>query len=286
LTAKSSTSAIFSVFLSESWSSVTNRDKKNEISLFMNWFYATKEKEQIGPMDEAALDGLFKTGTIHNDTLVWREGMESWKTYGEERGFSKPMTRPLLAEDQAFCAETGKAVNKSEMVQIGDAWVSAAAKPAFLQRLSEGIAISSQVRYAGFWIRVVAKLIDGLILVVALIVPFVAIMAAMGGFSEAGQSSEAAVIFQLIFQLGYYVVAAGFSIFFVGKYAATPGKMACKIKIVNSDGAKIGYGRATGRFFAEILSGLICSIGYIMAAFDVEKRALHDRICNTRVIHK
>jgi uncharacterized RDD family membrane protein YckC len=41
-----------------------------------------------------------------------------------------------------------------------------------------------------------------------------------------------------------------------------------------------------GRFSAEILSGLIFYIGYIMVAFDSEKRALHDRICNTRVIYK
>ncbi len=252
----------------------------------MNWFYATKEKEQIGPIDEETLDGLFKTGTIRNETLIWREGMEGWKTYGEERGFSVPITQPLLSEDQAFCAETGKIFDKSEMVQIGDAWVSAAAKPAFLQRLSEGLAISNQVRYAGFWIRFVAKMIDGLILTVVLVVPFIAIMAAMGGFAETGETSEAALIFQVVFQLGYYLVAAGYSIFFVGKYGATPGKMVCKIKIVNSDGVKISYGRATGRFFAEILSALICNIGYIMAAFDVEKRALHDRICNTRVIYK
>ncbi|HET6371045.1 MAG TPA: RDD family protein, partial [Nitrospiria bacterium] len=43
---------------------------------------------------------------------------------------------------------------------------------------------------------------------------------------------------------------------------------------------------ACGRYFAEILSGIILCIGYIMAAFDDEKRALHDRICGTRVIKK
>ena len=46
------------------------------------------------------------------------------------------------------------------------------------------------------------------------------------------------------------------------------------------------YARALGRYFAKILSAAICGIGYIMAAFDEEKRALHDRICNTRVITK
>jgi uncharacterized RDD family membrane protein YckC len=41
-----------------------------------------------------------------------------------------------------------------------------------------------------------------------------------------------------------------------------------------------------GRYFSEMLSGMIMMIGYIMAGFDDEKRALHDRICNTRVVFK
>jgi uncharacterized RDD family membrane protein YckC len=73
----------------------------------------------------------------------------------------------------------------------------------------------------------------------------------------------------------------------VGKYGATVGKMAAKIKIVNADGTPVSYGKAAGRYFAEILSSMICGIGYLMVAFDnEEKRALHDRICNTRVVRK
>ena len=63
--------------------------------------------------------------------------------------------------------------------------------------------------------------------------------------------------------------------------------MACGLKVVDADGNKISYGRALGRGFAEILSGLICDIGYIIAAFDnPQKRSLHDHICSTRVIYK
>jgi uncharacterized RDD family membrane protein YckC len=60
--------------------------------------------------------------------------------------------------------------------------------------------------------------------------------------------------------------------------------MACNVKVVKADGSPVGYGLATGRFFAKIISGIILGIGYIMAAFDEEKRSLHDRICNTRVV--
>jgi len=46
----------------------------------------------------------------------------------------------------------------------------------------------------------------------------------------------------------------------------------------------VSYGRAAGRYFAKMLSGIIMGIGYIMAGFDSQKRALHDMICDTRVI--
>jgi uncharacterized RDD family membrane protein YckC len=62
--------------------------------------------------------------------------------------------------------------------------------------------------------------------------------------------------------------------------------MACKIRVVTADGGKVSYMRALGRHFAKILSYMICLAGYIMAFFDDEKRALHDRICNTRVVLK
>ena len=61
-------------------------------------------------------------------------------------------------------------------------------------------------------------------------------------------------------------------------------KMLMKVKVVMPDGGRVSYSRALGRHFAKILSGIILYIGYLMAFWDDEKRALHDRICSTRVI--
>jgi uncharacterized RDD family membrane protein YckC len=83
-----------------------------------------------------------------------------------------------------------------------------------------------------------------------------------------------------------FVVACGYEGIMVGKYGATLGKLAVKIKVVKADGSPVGYGRAFGRYFAKLLSVMICLIGLFMAFFDTEKRALHDRICNTRVVMK
>ena len=70
----------------------------------------------------------------------------------------------------------------------------------------------------------------------------------------------------------------------VGRHGATPGKMAWGLKVIRADGGTVSYGRAFGRFWAQLLSGLLLGIGFIMVAFDDEKRALHDHICDTRVI--
>jgi len=67
-------------------------------------------------------------------------------------------------------------------------------------------------------------------------------------------------------------------------FGATLGKMAVKIRVVNPDGTPITWGKAIARYFAEIVSGLTLGIGYIMAGFDPERRALHDRIASTRVV--
>ena len=137
-------------------------------------------------------------------------------------------------------------------------------------------------RYAGFWIRVVAKFIDGIVLwVVHTLIQLLFVAVTVGSRSSAATLGVA--IFVGLLQ---WAVGIGYTTFFLGRFGATLGKMACGLRVIVSDGSKVSYLRALGRAFAEILSGLTLLIGYIIAAFDSEKRALHDHICDTRVIWK
>jgi uncharacterized RDD family membrane protein YckC len=79
-------------------------------------------------------------------------------------------------------------------------------------------------------------------------------------------------------------VRAAYFIYFIGKDGQTPGKKLCKIRVVNADGTQVSYAKAAGRFFGYMLSWIILGIGFLMAAWDDETRALHDRLCDTRVI--
>jgi uncharacterized RDD family membrane protein YckC len=77
-------------------------------------------------------------------------------------------------------------------------------------------------------------------------------------------------------------------------WGATVGKIACRLKVVRSDGRSLGWGVCFGRFFMWniVTSGIpyvnfvLMLVSTIMAGTDEQKRALHDRVCDTRVIYK
>ena len=272
----------------------------------MNWYYV-QSGQSVGPVSQADFDALVQKGTIQPETLVWHEGMANWLPYsgvglaatGGTAATSATMTAAPPSATQptgvlstaagtpeVVCAECNKIVPKDSAIQYGAVWVCAACKPTFVQKLREGAALPGlgALTYGGFWIRFGAKLIDGLIMGAVFVIP--AIIFAVVAGSRGSFDPEAGLGLQLLLQLVATVVSLAYNTFFLGKFGATPGKMVCGIKVVTPDGAPITYGRALGRSLAEILSGLVCYIGYIIAAFDREKRALHDHIANTRVVRK
>ena len=238
----------------------------------MNWYYA-EESNRRGPFDDAAFAELVKTGQVTPETLVWQEGFADWKPYRQVTLVPATSTE----EGNAACVECGQTFPKNEMVQYEGSWICPNCKPIFFQRVREGIATKGDLTYAGFWIRFLAKFVDSIILqVVALAFRFL--------LSLALSPTEQAGFFFVIIWIVSVVVSAGYGTYFVGKHGATPGKMACRLKIITADEGQVSYLRAFGRHFAEVLSSLTLGVGYIMAAFDEEKRSLHDRICDTRVI--
>ena len=65
---------------------------------------------------------------------------------------------------------------------------------------------------------------------------------------------------------------------------ATVGKMALGLRVVTSNGQRLSFMNATGRYFAKIISAIILGIGFLMIAFTDKKRGLHDMIASTLVI--
>lgn len=255
----------------------------------MRWYYE-KNNQRVGPVTDADIERLAGEGTIAPDTRVWNEAIAQWMPYGHVAGGSaaQPAAAPAMssAGAQAACSQCGRMLPADDLIVYQGLNICAACKPVFFQKVKEGAALPGTMAYAGFWIRVGAYIIDQILLYVVNLIITLVLGAVAGLAVRAGQEPTAQLAASLIVILLQIVVAAAYATFFVGKYGATPGKMAVGIMVVMSDGEGVSYGRALGRYFATILSGLILGIGYLMIAFDDEKRALHDRICDTRVIKK
>ena len=187
-----------------------------------------------------------------------------------------------VSTGEAQCYECKGSFAMDSMISFQGSRVCAGCKPIFFQRVKEGLDVSTGIQYADIGERFVAKAIDGLV-VVSIYFAFallVVVASAFGWGSEDGASS-----FYKVFAFSLrIVVAAAYNIYFVGRFGATPGKMALKIKIITQTGENMSYRRATSRYFSEWLSSLTIGLGYLVAFIDEERRTLHDRICDTRVV--
>lgn len=154
--------------------------------------------------------------------------------------------------------------------------------------------VSGRTEYAGFWLRVAAIIIDGIILnIVNSILMFIFAPNLMSLFvmdPEMSEADQMAMIATAMSSLGVYtlvstlVTCGYFAYMHSSERQATLGKMAVGIKVTDLDGNRISLGRAIGRYFAQILSGITMGIGYIMAGFTEKKQALHDIVCSTLVV--
>jgi len=213
----------------------------------MRWYYSAGGN-QLGPVDETELNRLVTLGAVRSDTLVWHEGMPAWQPLGVVRG------------------------------------------------MHPAAAVAAGRHYGGFWIRFLARVIDSMILIVINAIVRFPLMLMFGigtmGLRGLGRGSGAGLIFApammavvgLSAMIGI-ALGAGYEVYFLSVHGATPGKMALGLRVIRAEGGPITPLLALGRHFAMWISAFILMIGYIMAGFDPEKRALHDRICETRVIY-
>ncbi len=118
--------------------------------------------------------------------------------------------------------------------------------------------------YAGFWIRALALLLDGLIVFIPSI--FMSwVIPAVGGILVS-------ILYKPFFESS--------------ALQATPGKALLGIKVITLDGGRISFKQSFIRYASSLLSSALLMIGYIMAAFSDKKQTLHDQIADTFVIYE
>lgn len=238
------------------------------------WWYATGGKS-YGPISEQQLIALARAGYFRKTDYVFAGYIGTWVRADSVHG---------LFEDVGAGAGTS----------------APPGPPPFVEAPPEGappMAVA-YTRYAGFWIRVLAVMIDGLIvggtfcLLFALtVIPLRGMSAAsrsVGGSppSPLGDGDAGRVIMMLVI----YGVSFGaswlyFALMESSRWQATLGKRAVGIMVTDREGRRISFARATGRYFGSLISSMTCNIGYIMGAFTERKQTLHDLLAETFVVH-
>lgn len=148
--------------------------------------------------------------------------------------------------------------------------------------------MEKKTKYAGFWLRLAAYIIDSIIiLAVYFILSFITglFMGISSSVTEINMISGGLWFLYASIQM-LFVVAVWlyYAIMESTKYQGTLGKIILGLKVTDMKGKKISFGRATGRYFAKIISSIIFMIGYLMVAFTEKKQGLHDMIAGCLVL--
>jgi uncharacterized RDD family membrane protein YckC len=202
-----------------------------------------------------------------------------------------------ISNATAFCPTCGQAVPVLDAAAASSYPMTIAQTPP--ASMVPASASYGGVEYAGFWLRFVAYLIDGFVSGLAfliLLIPLFILTGAGAALSRIGSGedidNDLAAFLSIGFVFGFFGI-----IFLVSwlyhalsessSWQATLGKKMLNLKVTDMSGQPISFGRASGRFFAKIITGMIpLMIGYIIAGFTEKKQAIHDMIASCLVLRK
>jgi uncharacterized RDD family membrane protein YckC len=141
--------------------------------------------------------------------------------------------------------------------------------------------------YAGFWLRFAAYLIDTILmgLVFVPLGAFLGVLAVSVGNTGDLDNSPLFPLMSFGIRIGSIVIGWLYnSLLESSSWQGSVGKKLLGLRVTDLNGNRIGFGKATGRYFGKILSGMICLVGFIMAAFTEKQQALHDMLAGTLVV--
>lgn len=219
------------------------------------WYYVDKGVSE-GPVPVTEIHVLVDRGIIEYDSPICREGEERWLKAGE--------AFPVFWKNRHTYTSPPET-----------RWQTA-------ERSTYG-------RYGGFWLRFFALFIDSFIVLLLQALTAGAIGAAVG-YTMGSTGSSPEEIELVCGMLGAVVGAIVNWIYFAGGESGysqgTVGKRAMGLMVTDLNGERITFGRASGRYFSKILSGLFFGIGYLMVAFSEKKQGLHDMMAGTLVVRR
>ena len=274
------------------------------------WYYADRQRRQIGPQPAEALVQRFRAGEIDAATLLWRDGLPAWQPLGSlraELGLEDAAAtldfriEPVMAAPAApvdATTTTADGLYTGATPASTGAYSPYSAPAAVLDAHAGATPVhGGDVVMAGLWRRFAASVVDGLVtgvLSYALLIP---LMLAFGmSLSSLAENELAGAGASVTFLILNYAISFGVPmLYFAWMHSsgtqASLGKMAVGAKVVRTNGEPIGFGRALLRYLAYLLFVLFtCGLGVLisglMVAFTERKQALHDMLCDTLVVDK
>ncbi len=216
-----------------------------------------------------------------------------------------------LGEGAVFCTACGQPVPAASAIPVSPVLAPGAPIPSpgavihstpiatpgvYAPAIDAGLIIAPRP-YAGFWLRFVAYLIDSVVLLVVTgVVLGICVLGIGVGTIKDAFSNVNSQDPSLPFAIMSWFLVAGLALLLLqwlyfawmesSEHQATLGKMALGLIVTDLNDHRISFARATGRFFAKIITNYTFLIGYIMAGFTEKKQALHDMIASTLVLRK
>ena len=230
-----------------------------------------RDGERHGPYQEDDVRQWLRSGQVSPQDLAWYEGLADWQPLSVLFPDTPPAPPP--AASNPYAAPTAPLLPQITAAALED--------------------------HAGFWKRVAAYILDGIILYI----PQMLIEKAFGGDAAKAALKQASLDAvgnpdaMMAANMHYYstmwpamllILVMGVLYFALCESSAwqgTLGKLALGIRVTDLQGKRISFPRALGRYFAKILSAIILGIGFLMVAWTQRKQGLHDMICDTLVLN-
>jgi len=138
---------------------------------------------------------------------------------------------------------------------------------------------NDRAAYGGFWILFAATVVDTVVLLIpALLVSFL-----YRSITPANDEAEKVIVELVDAGLNFAIWWVYTAVLLSSSWQATIGKRVCGLKVVDYEGQRISFGRATGRYFASYLSALLFCVGFLMIAWTHRRQGLHDFMAHTVV---
>lgn len=149
---------------------------------------------------------------------------------------------------------------------------------------------SQTYKYAGFWWRFLATALD-LVILTILTTVMGGVAGGLLGLQYAAHGVPLDAQTEASFRAAGFLAGVTtqwlyYTLFESSRWQATPGEKMCGLLVTDTQGGRIGFGKANGRYWGSVISALLLCIGFLMIGWTKRKQGLHDKMAGTLVLRR